>query len=101
MNREHDSNIGVKSRIRLDVVVSGLILMAAITIQWANLRAEISTIARDQWTTKDQLQWSLQLKTLNPTLNVPMPDPPNAFANLSRNNNTNAAVVGAIVKGNP
>ena len=61
-------------RVTLPIVLSFIGLAAMGTMEWASLRGDVSDLKKSQWTVTDQLQWTLEFKTDNPLLTVPVPE---------------------------
>jgi hypothetical protein len=81
-------------RVTLPIVLSFIGLAAMGTMEWASLRGDVSDLKKSQWTVTDQLQWTLEFKSSNPGIVVPIPTirgVPSTFDALSKINTNSVA----------
>ena len=85
-------------RVTLPIVLSAIGLAIMGTTYYANLRGDISELKKSQWTITDQLQWSLEIKSANPGLTVPIPTVPNSPFSVASNKFISNSIVAVIIK---
>ena len=74
-NREEEdrppTSLGLKTKLRLDIVIPLLTSVVSLTLIYAKLIA-IEKNQQKAWTIQHQIMWSQQFALDNPTLRVPM-----------------------------
>ena len=73
-----DTSLGLKSKIRLEMVIPLLTAVASFTLIYAKL-ISMENMQRKAWTIQHQIMWENQLAISNPTLKIPTAD---AIVNL-------------------
>lgn len=73
-----DTSLGLKTKLRLEIVIPMLTAVASFTLIYAKL-VSMENIQRKAWTIQHQIMWENQLAINNPTIKVPTAD---AIVNL-------------------
>jgi hypothetical protein len=68
-----DTSLGLKTKLRMEIVIPLLTAVASFTLIYAKLVA-MENIQRKAWTIQHQIMWENQLAINNPTLKVPTAD---------------------------
>ena len=72
MNQTEMDNIGKHTRVTLPILIAAVGLAISSGVEYSSLRADISDLKKSQWTVTDHLAWSLEFKSENPGLTVPI-----------------------------
>ena len=65
-----DTSLGLKTKLRLEIVIPLLCGVASFTLIYAKL-ISIENMQRKSWTIQHQIFWAQQLQLDNPTVKVP------------------------------
>jgi hypothetical protein len=68
-----DTSLGLKTRLRLEIVIPLLSAVASFTLIYAKL-VSMENMQRKAWTIQHQIMWENQLAISNPTLKIPTAD---------------------------
>jgi hypothetical protein len=68
-----DTSLGLKTKMRLEIVIPLLTAAASFTLIYAKL-VSMENFQRKAWTIQHQIMWENQLAINNPTLKLPTAD---------------------------
>lgn len=68
-----DTSLGLKTKVRLEIVIPLLTMVASFTLIYAKL-VSMENQMRKAWTIQHQIMWENQFAISNPTLKIPTAD---------------------------
>lgn len=68
-----DTSLGLKTKLKLEIVIPLLTAVASFVLLYAKLNSLESNLRR-AWTIQHQIMWENQLAISNPTLKIPTAD---------------------------
>lgn len=68
-----DTSLGLKTKLKLEIVIPLLTAVASFTLIYAKL-VSMENVQRRAWTIQHQIMWENQLAINNPTLKIPTAD---------------------------
>lgn len=68
-----DTSLGLKTKLRLEIVIPLLTMVASFTLIYAKLVSMENQLRRG-WTIQHQIMWENQFAISNPTLKIPTAD---------------------------
>jgi len=68
-----DTSLGLKTKLRLEIVIPLLTTVVGLTLIYAKLISMENSL-RKAWTIQHQIMWENQLAIQNPTLKIPTAD---------------------------